>query len=173
MAAAFAQRHLSASGIDAVVTSAGTMTGGPQCDLEAVRVMAERGLDIAAHVPRVVDRVMVAEDGANLVLAMTRSHLQVVAVMGTGVFQRSFTVKELARRTHLVMFDRGSDEPTFGAWRDAVGQDRLARDLMGDDPADDVADAYGESLAEHRRTADELDMLMAVIVRSIAAWTTS
>ena len=170
MAAAFAQHHLDAIGVDSLVTSAGTMRGGPLVDREAVQAMAERGLDITGHTPRLVDRVIVAEDGADLVVAMTRSHLQAVAVIGPGVFQRSFTAKELARRTHRLMFEQGSDEPTFAAWRHAVGQDRLARDLMGEDPDDDVADAYGESLAAHRRTADELDWLMAVIVHSIAAW---
>jgi protein-tyrosine-phosphatase len=113
---------------------------------------------------------MVDEDGADLVVAMTRAHLQAVAIMGAGVFRRSFTAKELARRTHQVMFDGEFDDPTFAAWRAAVGEGRKARDLMGDDQGDDIADPYGMSLAEHRRTADELDMLMAVMARSIAAW---
>ncbi|MEO8267816.1 MAG: hypothetical protein ABI706_20115 [Ilumatobacteraceae bacterium] len=62
------------------------------------------------------------------------------------------------------------NEPTFAAWRDAVGGGRLARDLIRDDPRDDIADPYGKSLAEHRRTADELDSLMEVIARTITAW---
>jgi low molecular weight protein-tyrosine phosphatase len=173
MAAALAQRHLEANGIDALVTSAGTHRGQVLVDPDAVRVMAERGLDITACTPRLLDRVVVTEDGADLVVAMTRVHLQAVAVMGAGVFKRSFTAKELARRTHRVMFAPGLDEPTFAAWRDAVGEGRLARDLLGEDPGDDIADPYGKSLAEHRRTADELDVLMAVIARSIAAWPTS
>ncbi len=170
MAAALAQRHLSANGLDALVASAGTMRGGPKRDPEAVQVMAERGFDISGHTPRLVDRVMVAEDGADLVVAMTRAHLQAVAIMGAGVFRRSFTAKELARRTQRMMFDKKFDDPTFAAWRAAVGDDRKAKDLIGDDQGDDIADPYGMSLAEHRRTADELDVLMAVIARSIAAW---
>ena len=175
MAAAFLQHHLQAGGIGAVVTSAGTHAGSVLVDSvlvdpDAVKVMEERGLDITAHTPCLLGRATVAEDGADLVVAMTRAHLRAVAVMGAGVFHRSFTAKELARRTQRVMFEWGFDEPTFGAWRDAVGDGRLARDLMGDDPSDDLADPYGESLAEHRRTADELDALMAAIARSIAAW---
>ena len=178
MAAAFLQHHLHAGGIGAVVTSAGTHAGSVLVDSvlvdpDAVKVMEERGLDIAAHKPCLLDLATVAEDGADLVVAMTRAHLRAVAVMGPGVFQRSFTAKELARRTHRVMFQRGPDETAFSAWRDAVGEGRLARDLMGDEPGDDVADPYGESLAEHRSTADELDALMAAIARSIAAWVTT
>jgi protein-tyrosine phosphatase len=171
MAAAFAQHHLDANGVDAQVTSAGIRGGGVLVDPDAVEVMAERELDISANTPRLLDRVTVAEDGADLIVVMTRAHLQeVVAVAGPGVFGRSFTAKELARRTYRVMFERGVDQPTLAAWRDAVGDGRLAKNLMGDDPADDIADPYGKSLAEHRRTADELDALMAVIARSIAGW---
>lgn len=173
MAAAFAQRHLESNGIEALVTSAGTHGGSVLVDPEAVTAMAERGLDITTYGPRLLDRATVTEDGADLVVAMTRTHLQAVAVIGPGVFQRSFTAKELARRTHRVMFEQGLHEPTFAAWRDAVGEGRLARNLMGQDPDDDIADPYGKSLREHRRTADELDVLMAVIAHSIAAWVTS
>jgi protein-tyrosine phosphatase len=170
MAAALLQDHLQANGIEAVVTSAGTHTGGVLIDQEAVIAMEERGLDITAHSPRPLDRATVDEDGADLVVAMTRSQLRAVAVIGPGVFQRSFTAKELARRTHRAMFEPGLDAPTFAAWRDAVGEGRLARDLIGDDPSDEVADPYGESLAAHRSTADQLDALMAAITRSIALW---
>ena len=60
--------------------------------------------------------------------------------------------------------------PTFAAWRAALGEGRLARDLMGEDPDDDVLDPYGQSLAEHRATVRELDRLTATIAHSIAAW---
>ena len=170
MAAAFAQHHLDANGVPALVTSAGTRGGRLPVDPDAVKVMAERGLDIAANSSRLLDRKTVDEDGADLIVVMTRAHLQDVAVVGRGTFGRSFTAKELARRTHRVMFEPGVDQPTLAAWRDAVGDGRLAKDLMGDDPADDIADPYGKSLAEHRRTADELDALMAVIARSIGLW---
>ncbi len=172
MAAALVHHHLKANDIEAVVASAGTHAGTQQSDPEAVKAMHERGLDITNYTPRLLDRAIVIEDGADLVVAMTRAHLRAVAVMGPGVFRRSFTAKELARRTHRVMFEPGLDEPTFAAWLDAVGEGRLARDLMGDDPGDDVADPFGESLDAHRRTADELDTLMADIARSIAKWTT-
>jgi protein-tyrosine phosphatase len=172
MAAAFAQQYLQANGIEALVTSAGTSGGEARVDPQAVAAMEERGLDIAAHRPRLLDRRIVAEDGADLIVTMTRSHLQAVAVTAPGVFQRSFTAKELARRTYGVMLAPGLDDPKFASWRGAVGDGRLAKDLMRDEPGDDVDDPFGRSLAEHRRTADELDALMAVIARSIAAWTT-
>lgn len=170
MAAAFLQQHLQNNGIEAVVVSAGTDGGDVPLDSGAVKVMHERGLDITAHCPRRLNRATVTDDGADLVVAMTRAQLHVVAVMGPGVFKRSFTAKELARRTHRTMYAPEHDKPTFAAWRDAVGEGRLARDLIRDDPRDDISDPYGRSLAEHRRTADELDSLMAMIADSIAAW---
>jgi protein-tyrosine phosphatase len=170
MAAAFIQHHLETNGVRALVTSAGTRGGNVLVDPNAVQVMKERGLDITLYTPRLLDQSMVIDDGGDLVIAMARAHLQEVAVMGPGVFQRAFTAKELARRTHRAMFTPALHQRTFAAWRDAVGEGRLARDLIRDDPRDDISDPYGRPLAEHRRTADELDSLMAVIARSIAAW---
>jgi protein-tyrosine phosphatase len=170
MAAAFARHHLQARGIEAHVSSAGTDCGRVRSDPQALAAMHERGLDMAASNPRPLDRMVVAEDGADLIVTMTRSQLQVVAVMAPGVLRRSFTAKELARRTHGVLRDGKLDKPTVAAWRDAVGEGRLAKNLLRDDPGDDVADPFGKSLAEHRRTADELDGLIAAIAGSIAAW---
>ena len=170
MAAALLAEHLVDNGVEAVVTSAGTHAGIAGVDPETVQAMRERGVDISSHEPRLLDRATVVADGADLIVAMTRVHLRTVAVSAPGAFQRSFTAKELARRTQRLTSIALPEAPTFAAWRAALGEGRLARDLMGEDPDDDVLDPYGQSLAEHRATVRELDGLTATIAHSIAAW---
>ena len=48
-----------------------------------------------------------------------------------------------------------------------VGEGRNARDLLGDSPADDVADPYGLSLEQHHTCATELDALMGTIATNL------
>lgn len=186
MAAAFLARYCELNGLDAVVRSSGTHAGTIPVDPDAVTVMAEHGLPIAAHVPRLLTRSLAATDGADLMIPMTRTHLRTVATMGPGAFQRSFTAKELVRRAARLSSDdaavidrdpadrdradRDPAERDLVRWHRALGEGRLARELLGDDPDDDLVDPYGMSVAVHRRTADELDSLMAAVAHSIAGW---
>ncbi len=171
MAAALLHRHCANNGLDVIVRSSGTHAGVVASDPDAVAVMAEQGLSIADHLPRLLTRAIAADDGADLMIAMTRTHLRSVALMGPGAFQRSFTAKELVRRAaSFVAVHTDDSARTIADWRKELGEGRLARDLLGDDPDDDVSDPYGAGLALHRQTADELDALMAAVAHSIAGW---
>ena len=158
MAAALLARHCAAAGVDVQVASAGTEGGRLPVDPEAVRVMAEHGLDIAGHRSRRLDRAMVEVEGEHLVIAMTRDHVRTVATMASGAFRRTFTAKELARRIAAL------EVVTL----DALNEGRSARDLMGKDARDDVADPYGRSLDEHRACAAVLDDAMRLVAAAFA-----
>ena len=158
MGQALLQRHCAQLGTDVQVTSAGTQRHDLPVDPAAVAVMAEQGLDISAHQPRQLDRAMLEADGDDLVITMTRDHLRIVATSAPGVFRRSFTAKELARRLAAV---EGLD---LGR----LNEGRTSRDLMGDDPDDDVADPYGQSLQLHREAAAEIDNAMRVVAHAFA-----
>lgn len=165
MAEALLRHHCEALGVDAAVTSAGTGSHGLPVDPAAVTALSERGLDISHHHPRRIDPAILAADGADLVLTMTREHLRTVATSATGVFGRAFTLRELVRRD-------GTAQPSAGrgleSWLAEVAVGRRASDLMGSDPRDDVADPYGLSLATHRECAAELDRLTEAIARALA-----
>lgn len=157
MGEALLRRHCAELGVDAQVTSAGTQRLDLPVDPEAVGVMAEHGLDISAHQPRQLDRAVLESDGADLVITMTRDHLRVVATSAPGVFQRSFTGKELARR--LVALEC-LDLPR-------LNEGRTSKDLMGDNPDDDIADPYRMSLMLHRQCATEIDGVMRVVAYAL------
>lgn len=170
MAAALLVRHLEARHLDAIVSSAGTRAGVVLSDPDAIATMARRGLDISGHRPRQVDRPIIDDDGADLIITMTREQLRSIAVMAPGSLRRAFTVRELARRTATAHHDRPMEDGShIDGWVAAIGPDRRARDLVADDPADDLADPYGDPAA-HVGTAEELDRSMSIVADGLSDW---
>jgi protein-tyrosine phosphatase len=167
MGAALLAHHVAAAGATAVVTSAGTEAVALAVDPHAVSAVAELGVDIAAHRPRQLTREVLATDGADLIITMTRGHLRSVATTDRTTFARTFTLPELVRRAMNVARDMPAD---LHGWLEAVGEGRRVADLLGDDPADDVADPYGRGPAEVRRTAHAIDLLMCELA-GLVPWT--
>jgi len=166
MAAALLAHHAFNLGVDIEVRSAGTQSHNLRVDPAAVAVMNEHGLDIAQHAPRKMDRAIIDTEGADLVVGMTREHLRTIATTSPGVFQRAFTAKEMVRSLGVMGVDR---QGTLVDLLTDLGQGRSARNLMGDNPADDVADPYGQSVAVHRVCASGLDDLMRAIAAALAS----
>ena len=158
MAAALLNHHTLRLGLDAMICSVGIESHDLAVDPEAVAVMAERDLDIRDHLPRMIDRAIIDQDGADLIVTMTRRQLRVVATLAPDALRRAFTAKELARRLAT-----STDTPSL----DTLNEGRTARDLMGDDGADDIADPYGNGLQLHRECAAALDAAMRTIATDL------
>ncbi|MCB1002487.1 MAG: hypothetical protein KDB40_24570, partial [Acidimicrobiales bacterium] len=159
MAEGLLRTRAEAAGLDLVVASAGTRKGPLPVDPVAVKALGEFGVDISAHQPRRVTRDLVATDGAGLILTMTRAHLRDIAVMGPGVFQRTYTLREAVRR--LEVTPNGGDLPAMIA---AAGEGRKPSDLMRDDPGDDIDDPYNNGYAAVLKAATEIDQLVQRLV---------
>ena len=168
MAAALLARQCADHGIAVDVRSAGTDVSSTAQDRAVATVMRERGLEPGA-VSRQITGALVAADGADLVIGLAREHVRHASLLGADVLMRAFTFKELARRVESLP-PPPIDHSGIAAWRHALGSNRLARDLLGNSSLDDVEDPSGRSLARHRRTADELEELSLIVVRSLVAW---
>lgn len=163
MAAALCVHHLNAVGVDSFVMSAGVQGDGVSpATPHAIRVMRERGLDISQHRSVALAPRFIA--GSDLVIGMTREHVREVVVLDPSKFRRTFTLKELVRRS------RGARRRTqpLVTWVEALSAARTTDALLGESPVDDVHDPIGGPLREYRETADELDELVRVLVS--AAW---
>jgi protein-tyrosine-phosphatase len=79
MAAALLEKHLAGANIGARVRSAGTHAGVLATDPEAVAAMNRHGLDIGNHRSRLLTRAILANEGADLVITMTREQLRRVS----------------------------------------------------------------------------------------------
>lgn len=157
MAEALLRARLAERGIDGVrVRSAGLLPGGAPATDHARSTVP--GLD--GHVSRTLDADLVAD--ADLVIAMARPHLREAAVLAPGAFDKTFALRDLVRRAEAAG-PRAPGEP-LAAWVARVAAGRRPADYLADDPADDVADPIGEPLAQYRRTARELDDLLARFV---------
>ena len=160
MAEVLLARHLDAGRVSASVSSAGLVGGGQHADPNAADVMAERGLDLSAHVSRLVDGAIVSQ--ADLIVGMARAHLREVVAMDPDAWHRTFTLKELVRRGRRVGPRPGHLD--VGTWLLRVGEDRPATDLLGESPDDDIDDPLGRSLQAFRETAAELDVFLRELV---------
>jgi protein-tyrosine phosphatase len=146
---------LRARGADAHVHSAGTMADGGPAVHHVVDVTAQRGLDLADHRSRRLDRDLV--EGADLLLPLAREHLREIVVTSPEAFPRTFTPKELVRRASAAG-GRRPDEP-LDVFLARLHEGRTPQQLLRDDPADDVADPIGGPRSGYERTAAELEQL--------------
>ncbi|HEX9530613.1 MAG TPA: hypothetical protein VF954_05710, partial [Acidimicrobiales bacterium] len=142
-------------GHGAHVHSAGLLEGGRAVTDDGLSVMAARGLDTSGHLSRCISPAMLS--AADLILGMTRDHVREAVLLVPLVWPRTFTLKELVRRGRAVGPRPGG--MALRGWLDLVGRGRERGDLLGDSPADDVADPVGQGRDAYQRTADELDGL--------------
>lgn len=165
MAAALLDAKLAARRVDAVVRSAGVLDGGRPAWPEAAAVMAEWGLDLAAHESRQLDPPIVG--GADLVLGMAREHAREAIALEPSAYARVFTLKELVRNGAV----RPRGREPLDTWLAEVADRREVEDLLGADPVDDIEDPIGGPIESFRATAVELDSLLDRLLG--AAWPTA
>jgi protein-tyrosine phosphatase len=160
MAAALFGRLALVGGDDApeevTVASAGLLQGGYGSPPEVVTAMAEVGIDLSQHRSTQISPELVAV--SDVVLAMGRRHAREVVLLDGRAWDRTFTLKEFVRRGEMVG-GRGPDE-ALGSWLDRLHRGRQRTDLVGNAPADDVADPIGGPIAGYRTTARELGALV-------------
>jgi protein-tyrosine phosphatase len=160
MAEVIAVRQLAERGVVAQVASCGVLEGGMPAAAGAVRAVAGRDMDLSGHVSRIATPELLGH--ADLIVTMERHHLVEIARLDMELVGRSFTLRELARAASLVG-PRRPDEPA-PAWvaRAAAARDPAA--VLTQGTADDVADPMGRSRRAFRRTAEELEELIADVL---------
>jgi protein-tyrosine phosphatase len=129
------------------------------------RAVAPLGIDLSEHRPRLLDAAIVVSEGADLVLTMTRQQLRTVATLAPQAWRRTFTLKEVARRSSTTGPPRHGE--SVPAWVERLSEGRRPADLLRPDPADDVADPYGLTQRHYdamiAEVRDAVDALVAVV----------
>ena len=136
----------------------GMPTSVPEPVLE---VMAAYGIDLRGHREPGPRRAAMLEE-SDLVIGMSRRHVQEAILLDPQCWPSAFMLKELVRRGDQV----GPRGPTqaVGSWIGEVHGDRTRQSLAHRSTVDEVADPYGGSLADYRSTADELAALVTALV---------
>jgi protein-tyrosine phosphatase len=147
------------------VSSAGISAVGEWADRpvpdEVLQVMASYRIDLSAHRSRALTQPML--EGADLIIGMSRRHVQEAILTDPPSWPKSFMLKELVRRGRE-LGPRRADQG-FRSWIDLVHGDRTRQSLAHRSRADDIEDPYGRPLAEYRATAHELAGLTAELAR--------
>jgi protein-tyrosine phosphatase len=146
-----------------VVTSAGVSAIAAVADRPTLDVARGAGVDLSGHRSRRLDRQVLADDGADLVVTMSRAHLRAVVAIDAAAWPRTFTLKELARRSTSVAAARGE---SFEAWRTRIATGRRASGMVGPDVDDDTADPYGGPRDGYAAMLDEARRCIDVLERT-------
>lgn len=160
MAMVLLAERLQKAGVAARVSSAGLLGDGRPASPNGVTAMARRALDLSAHSSRRFTAEMIRD--SDVVIGMERHHVREAVVVVPEAFEYTFTLKELVRRAEAV----GPPGPgeSLKKWLSRLHGGRRTVDLMGDDPADDVADPIGQAQPAYDRTAAELEDLVDRLV---------
>jgi protein-tyrosine phosphatase len=140
-----------------LVSSAGTIGDGTPPPTEAVRVMADAGLDISGRPSRRVSAEEVA--WADLIVTMARDHLLEVATLHPPSLERAFTFRDLLRRADQASGRLPSE--TVAQWARRMSAGRTPQKILTLPSADDISDPMGGEARDYERTARLLDELTA------------
>jgi protein-tyrosine phosphatase len=159
--------RLAEHGIDAVVRSAGTIGGPTPVHRYTLRAAADVDIDLSDHRPRKLTPEILTEDGAALVVTMTRQHRADVSAMQPAAAARTFTLPELAR----IAQDHGADPMTrlFTEWVSVLATTRGDPDSSLGTESDDIADPYGGPRHGHAAMIEHTDRLVRSWVPLLAA----
>lgn len=157
MAAGMLDKYFTRRDAQVLVASAGLESVSLPVDPQAVRAARTFDVDIHTHRPRQVNSEILASEGSDLIVTMTRQHLRDLVFENSSLWPRSFTIREIVRLAmHIPANKAGSD---LAGWLATLGQGRDRREALVDDPAFDVIDPYGQSMRKVQRVAADLDEL--------------
>jgi protein-tyrosine phosphatase len=159
MAEALMAKRIAELGAVAGVASAGLLPGGLKSPPEVIGLMEQIGADLSSRRSRQVGTDDL--DGSDLVLTMEYQQLREVAIMTPTTWAKTFTAKELVRRSASVG-GKSEDEPVE-TWIARVHAGREPADSFVEGRLDEVADPYGGTPAEYAAVALELESLVAQI----------
>ena len=157
-------RHLAEAGVEAALRSAGTRFQTDRAHPDTVAAAAEVGVDMLDHVPRPLTGSAVRQEGADLVIGMTREHLREVVALDSSAWARTFTLRELGRAAVRV----GPAGGDVTRWIARASDGREALDQTTPSVHDDLSDPYGRSRCHHDQMVSEVDDLTRTIARALA-----
>jgi protein-tyrosine phosphatase len=163
MGAAILERRLAERDVDARVTSAGTRPWNAGATDHAVTVMHEIGLDVSAHENCQVTGAMV--ERADLVLGMTRQHVNFVTSRWPDAAERTFLVGELARLGGQI--GPRTQSESASDWAERASASRPPLHPLGR-AVDEIDDPVGLPIEVYRDTAAVLDQTLTEIAALLA-----
>jgi protein-tyrosine phosphatase len=160
-AAAFLAQRLETVAPDVVVTSSGVQASGKAALRNVVEAARPYGVDLEGHRPRQLEASQV--EGADLVIGMAREHVREIILLDTASFSRTFTLRELVRRS---VGPRGPDT-SLDAWLELAHRGRRHLDLLGDSRDDDVEDPIGGPPEAYQSMAREISGLIDAVTAAL------
>ena len=166
LAEGFLRDRVEARRLPVTVSSTGITFAGRPATREAIAVAADRGVNINAHLSRVLDATQLGD--ADLIIGMERQHVREAVVLDGDALGRCFTLPELVRRANEAGVRKTGE--TLREWLGRLGAGRVPSDLLGFDETDEVADPFQRGIAQYELCAREIAELVDELVA--LAWPT-
>ena len=149
---------------DLDVQTAGFRTEGRPADRRAQEHTKSYGAGLQNHRTRVVDRDLLSE--SDLIVALAGQHLREVAAFDRRLLNRTFTLKDLVRRSAAMPI--GENE-SVSEWLERIAAGRTRVELLAEGAGSDVLDPADTSKRVFGRVAAEIDELVDRLAPAIAA----
>lgn len=152
--------HLRTLGLEATVSSAGTMADDGLATSETIKLLGDRGIDLRGHRGTPIDDGVV--DSADLIVTAEQDHVVTIASRWPDAFKRTFTLPELVACTKLFGGRLGGP---VDDWLDVLAHGRpTGLDYVNDRSTGEIVDPTGQD----RRTWLEVFELVDDLTRRLA-----
>ena len=145
------------------VDSAGMVEAGLPAERHAVKAVARYGVDIRDHRSKVITEPWLRD--ASLLIGMELRHVREVVRLDPDLFERTYTLPELARAGAVVPRSPGEGLAEWAARAEVL---RTIDDLETPRPDLEVPDPMGRSMRAFRRSAALIAECIDLLVSS--AW---
>ncbi|SPD85135.1 conserved protein of unknown function [Micropruina glycogenica] len=149
--------------VDALVASAGLLTGGFATPSVGVRVASNHGLDLTRHLSVQVGARLV--EVSDLILTMTREHAREIVALAPDAWARVYPLKQFTELTDSITLPRRAN------FRDAavmVGEARRVNSILGNPSYDAVEDPMGRPTQVWEAVLADLSTHIDRVARSFA-----
>ena len=154
MTGALLQRQLVRLHVPATVDTAGTQPDGQPAMERAVRMLAERGIDVSEHRSQPLTEDLVL--GSDLIVTAERAHVVNIAGRWPGVFAATFTLPEIVA---LVADDERNGRPVTEWLAEVSAERRTGLDYFDALDIGEIEDPTGRQPAVWDRVFAEIDQL--------------
>ncbi len=152
--------HLRGLGLEATVSSAGTLADDGLATSETIKLLGERGIDLRGHRGSPIDDHVVGS--ADLIVTAEQDHVVTIASRWPDAFRRTFTLPELVACTKLFGGRLGGP---IDDWIDVLAEGRPSGFTYLDDRSiGEIVDPTGQD----RRTWLEVFELVDDLTRRLA-----
>ena len=164
MAEAMFRARMATRAPEVTVGSVGLVFDGRPAEPRAVDELAKRDIDLSEHRSQILTPDLLTD--AELILGMERMHIREVVTMDVSLFNRSFTLPELATLGREA--GPRPDGTSLRDWAEHIGAQRSPAEYATEQTAQEIPDPFRRSRRTYRKCASLIETYLDEVIE--LAW---